>query len=142
MPNRTVLRCLVFAVAVPFLNNSASAQSPSTPITTIDYVRAKPGELPRLLRFFELNWLSARRTVLAQGGISGFTLMQRADTTAGRWDVILLTEYPDSATYARREEIFAPVLAAKGKILIDGLDRPALGDIVESVVVRVRATGH
>ncbi len=132
---------LAIAVAMLFFSNSPMAQSPSAPITTIDYVRAKPGELPRLLRFYELNWLSARRTVLQQGGISGFKLMQQLDS-AGSWHIALQTDYPDSASYARREETFAPVLAAKGKILVDGLDRPALGDIVESVVLRVRAFDH
>jgi hypothetical protein len=34
--------------------------------------------------------------------------------------VILLTEYPDSAAYARREEIFQPILTAQGRTLIDG----------------------
>lgn len=110
---------------------SRSEAQASSRIVTVDLVRAKPGQLDRLLRYYELNWAAARRTVLQQGGISGYRLLVRADTTQG-WDVVLETEYPDPATFERREATFAPVLKAKGKILVDGMDRPALGDIVEA----------
>ena len=46
--------------------------------------------------------------------------------------VILLTEYPDSAAYARREEIFQPILTAQGRTLIDGKATRELTDRVES----------
>ncbi len=105
-------------------------------VVTLDFVRAKPGERTRLIRFFQLNWEAARRTALAQGAITGYRLLIQPDTM-GVWDVALETEYPDSATHARREQLFQPILRAKGKILIDGLDRPALGDILESHELRV-----
>jgi len=34
---------------------------------------------------------------------------------------LLLTEYPDSATQARAEEILRPVMSARGETLIEGL---------------------
>ena len=60
----------------------------------------------------------------------------RADTT-GDYDIELHTEYPDSASYARREEIFQPVMAAQGRTLVDGLDRSALGEIIALRLYRV-----
>lgn len=102
----------------------------------MDFVRAKPGQLARLVRYYEENWGRARATVIKQGGISGYLMLVRADSL-DEWDIILQTEYPDSAAFARREETFAPVLAAMGRILVDGFDRTALGDIVHSRTMRV-----
>ena len=53
-------------------------------------------------------------------------------STGAGTQVILLTEYPDSAAYARREEIFQPILAAQGRTLIDGKATRELTDRVES----------
>jgi hypothetical protein len=105
--------------------------APSPRVVGVDYVRAKPGELPRLVRFYQLNWARSRRTLQGRGEIVSYHLLVRADTTAG-WDIELHTEYPDSAAYDRREEIFRPVMAAQGRTLVDGLDRSALGEIISS----------
>ncbi len=104
-------------------------------------MKAKPDELSRLIRFYESNWAAARATLLSQnGGIVGYRMLVATDTAA-TWDVMRETVYADSATYTRREQIFQPVLAAKGKILVDGKDRAGLGDIVSSRELAVRATG-
>ena len=120
--------------------NATRAQAPEARhVVALDFVKAKPGELPRLIRFFELNWAAARATLVAQGAdIVGYRMLVSADT-ASAWDVVLETTYADSASYARREQIFQPVLAAKGKVLVDGKDRSGLGDIVGSRVLAVRA---
>jgi len=129
----------VGAAVAPVTPALAQAVEPRH-IVALDFVKAKPGELSRLIRFFELNWSVARATVLAQrAGVVSYRMLVGADT-ASTWDVMLETVYTDSATYARRETIFQPVLAAKGKVLIDGKDRPAMGDIVASRVLGVRVT--
>ena len=129
---------LCVAVAILALRQAEAQISGNSRVVTVDLVRAKPGERDRLIRFYQLNWEAARRTALAQGVITGYRLFVRADTS-GVWDVLLETEYPDSAAHARREEIFRPILRAKGRILVDGLDRPALGESVESRDLRVVA---
>ncbi len=117
---------LAFAGAAPL----AAQDQPNPQMVEVAYVRARPGELPRLIRFYQVNWARSRRTLLAQGIIAGYQLRVRADTL-GDYDVELHTEYPDSAAWERREEIFRPVMAAQGRTLVDGLDRSSLGDIVE-----------
>jgi hypothetical protein len=96
-------------------------------------VTVRPGSRADYLRFLELNWARARRTALAQGQIRSYRALVAPDTTPG-WQVILLTEYPDSSAYARREEIFRPILDAQGRTLIDGR---GTRELTERVVNRV-----
>lgn len=128
---------ICFTLLACFNPSPAAAQAPPEPhFVDVAYVRAKPGELPRLVRFYQLNWARSRRTLQAQGAIVSYHLLVRADTT-GHYDIELHTEYPDSASYARREEIFRPVMAAQGRTLVDGLDRSALGEIIALRLFRV-----
>jgi hypothetical protein len=117
---------------------SQAGASPQA-VVALDFVRAKPGERARLIRFFESNWAAVRATLLPRNvGVVGYRMLVSADT-ASAWDVVLETIYADSAAYERREQIFQPVLAARTKILIDGKDRPDLGDIVTSRITRIRS---
>ena len=83
-------------------------------------MRTKPGQQARYLRYLEANWARARATALAQGEIRSYRVLA-VNESAAAWDVILLTEYPDSAAYARREAIFQPILDRQGQTLVDGL---------------------
>jgi hypothetical protein len=128
---------ICFTLAISMCPPPVAAQTaPERHFVDVAYVRAKPGELPRLVRFYQLNWARSRRTLQAQGAIVSYHLFVRADTT-GDYDIELHTEYPDSASYARREEIFQPVMAAQGRTLVDGLDRAALGEIIALRLFRV-----
>ncbi len=102
-------------------------------VWSADFVTVRPGLRADYLRFLELNWARARRTALTQGQIRSYRALVAPDTTPG-WQVILLTEYPDSAAYARREEIFRPILDAQGRTLIDGR---GTRELTERVVNRV-----
>jgi hypothetical protein len=88
-------------------------------VWSADFVTVRPGLRADYLRFLELTWARARRTALAQRQIRSYRVLLAPDTTPG-WQIILLTEYPDSSAYARREEIFRPILDAQGRTLIDG----------------------
>ncbi len=111
----------------------APANAGARSVWSADFVTVRPGLRADYLRFLELNWARARRTALAQGHIRSYRALVAPDTTPG-WQVILLTEYPDSASYARREEIFRPILDAQGRTLIDGR---ATRELTERVVNRV-----
>jgi hypothetical protein len=135
------LRRMMIALAFPLAPAAIGAQTANqSQMVALDFVKAKPGELARLVRYFELNWAVARDTVKAQrGGVVSYRILVTADTSSA-WDVMLETVYADSSAYARREEIFAPVLKAKGKVLVDGKDRSAFGDIVGSRLVTTPKT--
>lgn len=104
----------------------ASPASPASPTSTgpsvwsVDLMTVLPGEHDRYRRFIDANWARARRTARERGQILGYHALFRPDTAQGNWHVILLTEYPDSAAYERREEIFQPILRAQGHTRIDG----------------------
>jgi hypothetical protein len=88
-------------------------------VWSADFVTVRPGLRADYLRFLELNWARARRTALTQRQIRSYRVLLAPDTTPD-WQIILLTEYPDSTAYARREEIFRPILDAQGRTLIGG----------------------
>lgn len=132
MTPRLPVLALCVALSVSFGTPPVAAQDgPEPHVVEVDYVRANPGELPRLVRFYQLNWARSRRTLQARGAIISYHLLVRADST-GDYDIELHTEYPDQAAWERREEIFRPVMAAQGRTLVDGLSRADLGEIVAS----------
>ena len=77
------------------------------------------GERENYRKFLEANWTKAR-TLRERGEIRSYHAAFAPDSGSANAQVLLLTEYPDSSAYARREEIFQPVLAAQGRTLIDG----------------------
>lgn len=120
---------LMIVVAIALVSGCSRAATPAhftqggpaPSVWTADFIRTEPGQLDRYLRYVDANWARSRRTVLAQGGIRSFRVLVTSPTESAPWDLILLTEYPDSATHARREGIFRPVMEAQDETLIDGL---------------------
>lgn len=117
--NRMVGVVAALLVVVPLTGAHVSPQQDQS-IWMVDLMRTKPGQQARYLKYLDANWARSRRTVLAQGGISSFRILVSSDSLAP-WDVVLLTEFPDSAALARAEEVFRPVMTAQGETLIDGM---------------------
>lgn len=86
----------------------------------VDLMTVLPGEHDRYRRFIDASWARAPRTARERGEILSYHALFRPDTADGNWHVILLTEYPHSAGFERREEISQPVLQAQGHTRIDG----------------------
>jgi hypothetical protein len=124
---RNVRVAILFAAAAwvaactasPALRQEQTSQGPT--IWTADFMRTKPGQQERYLRYLDANWARARRTVLDQGKIRSFRVLVVEQADSAAWDVLLLTEYTDSSARAHAEEIFRPVLDAQKETLIDGL---------------------
>ena len=117
------------AVAV---DSPATSRGPS--VWSFDVMTVRTGDRERYRRFLAANWARARHTARERGEIRSFHALFTPDTssTGAGTQVILLTEYPDSAAYARREEIFQPILTAQGRTLIDGRSSREMIDRVES----------
>lgn len=87
--------------------------SPPSPTSTdpsvwsVDLMTVLPGEHDRYRRFIDANWARARRTARERGQVLSYHALFRPDTAQGNWHVVLPTEYPDSAAYGRREEMFS-----------------------------------
>ena len=90
------------------------------------------GERENYRKFLEANWAKARRTVRERGEIRSYHAAFSPDTAGAKARVLLITEYSDAAAYDRREAIFAPVLAAQGRTLIEGKSSREMTEGIES----------
>lgn len=108
------------SAGVPSAAPSRASDTRGPSVWAVDVVTVRPGEGENYRKFIEANWAKARRTLRERGEIRSYHAAFAPDTGSANAQVLLLTEYPDSSAYARREEIFQPVLAAQGRTLIDG----------------------
>lgn len=104
-------------------------------VLAIDFLQTHPGEQADYLQFITLNWAVARAAAQKEGLVVDYQVISR-EPNAGRWDVMLLTEYANEAAYAQREEAFAklferPELAMKR---IDGKGPRDMADFVDGDV--------
>ena len=91
---------------------SMQAQQNSASFWLVDFTKTKSGHRTELLYYLEQNWKLYRDSALARGYISGYRLLETAPDSLGDFDFILLTEFPDSATFHQVEENFVPMMKA------------------------------
>lgn len=99
-----------------------AAQAPAAPWLALDARRTLPGQQARYLKFVEANWVPAREEARRGGAVLGHEILVResGDPAPGGWDILLITVYRDSLAAASAEEIFAPIIAAREMVRIDG----------------------
>lgn len=95
-----------------------------------DFVKTKDGQHENYLRSLRANWEKARVKAIELGYAKAYRVL----TLPGNrdWDVVLMTEYADRASYEKAEEHFAEVfnlIPANGPTLIDGKTPRQLADI-------------
>ena len=134
----SLTRCIALSLAVaacaaPRLPTPAAPRD-SASVWSADFMRTKPGQQERYVRYVSANWARARRTALEQGKILSFRVLVAVPDSAGGWDVALLTEYPDSAAYANREAVFRPILDAQGETLVDGLSGRGADNVMKTSI--------
>ena len=115
-----IISCRPAARTTSTAATAAANDTRGPSVWAVDVVTVRPGERENYRRFLEANWAKARRTLRERGEIRSYHAAFSPDAGGANAQVLLLTEYPDSTAYARREEIFQPVLAAQGRTLIDG----------------------
>lgn len=77
---------------------------------TLDVIECR-GEYEReCLHFYEQNWEVFREEALERNYISGYQILRTVSDSAGGLTLILVTEYPDSLTFAHVEENFQPLM--------------------------------
>lgn len=99
------MKHLILFLTLIFTASSASAQT----IWTVDFTKSKNGQQANYLKFIELNWATARQTLKEKGDVVSYRVLSLPENKSLEWDVLLLTEYADRATWERREAIFAEV---------------------------------
>ena len=98
----------------------------------MDNVKVKNGLWNEALYFYDNNWKVYRLDAIKKGIISSYQmLVNRADSTSNY--IVLLTQYPDSLSFAKSEENFRPILK---KLRPDGpayLNEKRRNDFAETI---------
>lgn len=81
-------------------------------VWSVDPIRTLPGMQDEYLASIEDNWAGARELAHDRGAVMSYRALAADPDSERGWDFILMTEYADSATWARREEIFQEIFAA------------------------------
>jgi len=87
----------------------AEAQSK---ISVIDFVKTKNGKQQEAFYFYENNWKIYRDIALEKGFIYSYKLLKTSADSAANFDLILITEYTDSAQFNLGEERFQQIIKA------------------------------
>lgn len=83
---------------------------PSGPVRVLDFVKIKPGKEAEARYFYEQNWKIFREKALQSGYISYYEMVEVKSDEAGNFDLMLMTEFPDSTTYRNAEVNFQPLM--------------------------------
>lgn len=81
-------------------------------VWSVDLVRTLPGAQADYVRSIETNWANARRLARERGAVLSYRAFVAPPDSARGWDVLLMTEYADSAAWQAREEVFQAIFAS------------------------------
>jgi hypothetical protein len=81
-------------------------------VWSVDLIRTLPGMQTEYLASIENNWAGARKLARDRGAVLSYRALVADPAPERGWDVILMTEYADSAAWSRREETFREIFAA------------------------------
>jgi hypothetical protein len=120
---------LVFLVSAASLISCATPDN-SVPIDreysvwAVDFIRILPGGEDDYLVNIRGNWAQARDIAIRNGDVLSFQSFM-AETHSGLgWDIMLMTQYPDSGRWANREQIFSAIFESTDFERIE-IDRPS-----------------
>lgn len=81
-------------------------------VWSVDLIRTLPGMQTEYLASIENNWAGARKLACDRGAVLSYRALVADPDPERGWDVILMTEYADSAAWSRREETFREIFTA------------------------------
>lgn len=96
-----------------------NTETEGAPVWAIDLVRTLPGAQLDYVRSIETNWAGARTIARERGAVLSYGAFVAPPDTARGWDVLLMTEYADSAAYANREETFQEIFASPEFVAVE-----------------------
>lgn len=116
MTRRILLRAAVLSIAFAVLAGGvafAQDDDPSDPGTVWDitYVRTEPGHFEDYLRDLQQGWKRVNDAAIEQGHIVSYKILSAQPGDLHDWDLMLLVEYPNWATFDGGEEKFDPIVA-------------------------------
>lgn len=89
-----------------------AAASPAS-VFALDLVLTRPGMQEEYLRGIAANWAGARHLARRQGVVRSYQALAAEPDPARGWDVLLITEYADSASFANREVVFREIFQTR-----------------------------
>ena len=100
------MRKIVLSVIVFLSSLNLYAQQ----IVSIDIVRIDQRYEREAMHYYEQNWKAFREAALGDGHISGFNLLRTMTDSTQHFNLVLITEFPDSASFNNREANFRPIM--------------------------------
>jgi hypothetical protein len=105
----------------------------------LTFLKSKPGERERLIRYIESNWFAMDRIAQTRGLMDEYTLLETG-SDEGPWNVLVAVTYRDERGYAGIRDDFEKIRAEHREVVVDGKRLRDLGAIVESKTTYARTS--
>jgi dienelactone hydrolase len=102
-------------------------------ITAFEGIRIKNGHKAEALYYYNNNWEKLRAAAVNKGFIESYSLVETIDPKRAQIDIGLLTHFANKKQFEKREENFASLISAQGKLKLLNELKPS--EFRESVVV-------
>jgi hypothetical protein len=102
----------------------------------VEILKVKPGMLGSTLGYLDDNWMRVRAEAKRQGAVLSYHRIADRDSVTSDPNILLLTEFKNSAAYDAREKLFASI---RKQLPNDtsAVIRPAQSELYETVSTRV-----
>ena len=116
-----------------------AAQSPvdrQRPVWMVEILKVKPGMLGSTLGYLDDNWMRVRAEAKRQSAVLRYHRIADRNSVTSDPNILLLTEFKNSAAYDAREKLFASI---RKQLPNDtsAVIRPAQSELYETVSTRV-----
>lgn len=101
-------------------------KSQAQTVSSVDIVKVNSKYQKEAEYFYKENWQAFRKMALEKKIISKYEMMQTSADSTGHYTLILITEYPDSLHYNKREKNFEPIMKSispNGPKMLNNIDR-------------------
>lgn len=134
------LACLGLIALSP--RTSTAQERPYTEGTVweVTYVRTEPGMTEEYLRNLQANWKRVNDAAIEKGYVVSYKILSTQPTDRDDWDLMLLVEYPNMASFDGAAEKFdaltEPMLGSRGQQQTATVERGELREIMGTVIAR------
>jgi hypothetical protein len=79
------------------------------PVWTMEVIRVKSGMFGPTLGYLDDNWMNVRAEAKRQGAVINYNRIAEGESRGTDANIVLLTEFKNSAAYDAREKLFASI---------------------------------
>lgn len=106
-------RLLLLFLGIICINLSHCVAQSTTGIWVIDLVKITPGKEKEAIYFYTNNWQVFREAAKKEGYISSYQMIRTHKQDVAQFDLLLMTEFADSASFNNMEENFRRIISAR-----------------------------